>query len=132
MFKMYQLKDLIEFDLFVALDMLSSSQDISEFDTMEELDAFMKTEFEESTGMFSPYLDEPESIIIVDTEKKIIIKRDYTLKLGVKTYKSDEAIQKVIDVEAKKLKEEQKKRDEQFKHVYAKDGSKSNDGKEKI
>ena len=108
-FKMYDLKELKDFSLFQALDMLSNNMDVSEFITIKEAEDFVATEVDEGG---SAYLNEPEYVVIIDADKKEIIKKAYTLRLETKTFKSDEAIQNAIDAEAKKAEEEQKKRDE--------------------
>lgn len=108
LFKIYDLKELKDFDLFDTLDMISDNQDVSEFGSMEEVEDFVRTEIDEGE---SECIDEPEYVVIVDTEKKSIIKKAYTLRLESKTFKSDEEIQKLIDVEVEEAEKEKKRGD---------------------
>ena len=107
-FKIYDLKELRDFDLFAALGGLSDNRDVEEFDDMIELNNYVKEEF--NAGQYG-YMDEPEYIAVVDVEKRKIFKRTYTLNLKVKTFKTDEEIQELIDLESKKVKEAQKKKE---------------------
>lgn len=114
MFKLYDLKELKAFDLFRALEEYANSSDSREFNTMEDLDHWMKDDFDSGS---SSYVNESEYLVIIDADKKKIIKRTYTLNVKVKTFKSEEAIQKQIDLESKKAKETQKKRDAEYAKI---------------
>jgi len=102
LYKLYGLKELKDFDLFKALDEYANSADVHEFNNMEELEGFIEREYDrDGVG----YVNEPDYTVIIDADKNKIIKRSYMITLKVKTFKSDEEIQKLIEVEAKKEKE---------------------------
>lgn len=99
MFKIFDLKELKGFDVFEAMRMISNNSDVDEFQTVEEMEKFIKEEFDEGSSKLFCYVDDPEYFASVDLNKKTITRTVYTLRLETKILKSDEDIQKLIDAE---------------------------------
>lgn len=101
LFKMYDLKEFRDFNIFKALEWIGDDIGIHKrCEDMKDLEDYLLMEYNEGDGEFYEQIDKESYIVIVDLVEETLVKKIYTAKLESKDIDVS-GIQTLLDEETK-------------------------------